>query len=69
MILRDGVDRTERQRIAAGVVGEGRRGARAGANPARAEAVAALPHVEIVQGDMARPRRSRRDCRASTAPC
>jgi uncharacterized protein YbjT (DUF2867 family) len=24
-------------------------------NPARAEAIAALPHVEIVQGDMARP--------------
>src|ERR1039457_706424 len=24
-------------------------------NPAKAEAIAALPHVEIVQGDMARP--------------
>jgi len=33
-------------------------------NPAKAEAIAALPHVEIVQGDMAHP-----DARGGLARC
>jgi len=56
MILVTGATGLNGNGIAAPAVGDGVFAVRALVrDPAKAEAIAALPHVEIAQGDMARP--------------